>query len=363
MNNSDINFKDKPSRARRRLIQTLNSFNDPEKLWPIVEKILKYFETSNGRKNKIIELKKEQLKSLESRANSFPNIHKESIQDEIIQLKENISNGINELEDSNENINNWKLFLRSLIDGLKSNPQGIQKIVSSITSIVNSTKYQISFIQIFLTELYINSNSQQLDRLNDDIEYRIERLKEIISPDIKDSQIAQYVITEKKDIDFALLLYLTIRQTPEDEVINLLNFQENIQGTDFPNTLSSYFKTYSNQLNSSQKSIVEDWIIKKNELLSAKIDQESNRVFEKIEWNGSQKELGELFVELKKKGWVNNLPFKTIKAAFTKSNSIDQALLPKYDKKTYQSTYSNIYTEKYRPKFDTIRPNPKTKEG
>ena len=81
----------------------------------------------------------------------------------------------------------------------------------------------------------------------------------------------------------------------------------------------------------------------------------------KIEWLGSQKELGELFIILKKKGWIHNFEYSTIKACFTKSNSIHQILKPDQDKKEpYDLNYPQVYTSNYSPQFFGIKENPKS---
>jgi hypothetical protein len=77
--------------------------------------------------------------------------------------------------------------------------------------------------------------------------------------------------------------------------------------------------------------------------------------FEKIEWQGTQKELAELFVELKEKGFIPEIPTKLIKQYFTKSNTIEQVLKPNQDPKTKDNTYEGIYTPAYKPRFDGIR--------
>jgi len=75
-----------------------------------------------------------------------------------------------------------------------------------------------------------------------------------------------------------------------------------------------------------------------------------------IEWNGTQKELGELFVELKNNGWIDDWDYDTIKACFTKSKTIHQILKPSTDKSTYEEHFEQIYTDNYKPKFYGISP-------
>lgn len=74
-----------------------------------------------------------------------------------------------------------------------------------------------------------------------------------------------------------------------------------------------------------------------------------------IEWEGTQKQLAELFVELKKKGWIKEINVNQIKSNFTKSKTIEQVLKPHYDSATKENLYSEIYTAKYPPKFDKIK--------
>ncbi|XWW47050.1 hypothetical protein JYG30_06270 [Fibrella sp. USSR17] len=75
-----------------------------------------------------------------------------------------------------------------------------------------------------------------------------------------------------------------------------------------------------------------------------------------IEWLGSQKQLGDLFVTLVDKGWIAEIPaYQTIKAAFTQSSSIEQILKPSRDKKLGIAEYEQIYTSSYRSPFDKIK--------
>jgi len=96
------------------------------------------------------------------------------------------------------------------------------------------------------------------------------------------------------------------------------------------------------------------YIDKKMKLL----DNESTSLeLSKIKWKGTQKELGELFKELKENGWIEDFNYKTIKACFTNSDSINQVLKPFTDKKTKKNEYENIYSPKYKAKFHGIPKN------
>jgi len=79
----------------------------------------------------------------------------------------------------------------------------------------------------------------------------------------------------------------------------------------------------------------------------------------KIKWQGTQKELGELFIELKRKGWLNEINPDLIQNYFSDSNTIKQVLKPHLDKATNENLYNEIYTKAYKPKFDAIKPNQK----
>jgi hypothetical protein len=95
-----------------------------------------------------------------------------------------------------------------------------------------------------------------------------------------------------------------------------------------------------------------EYLIKQNEKFK-EIQLEVNETnFDKLEWLGSQKELGELFLALNKKGWLKEINSALIKKYFTKSNTIDQILKPSLS----NSNYEGVYTKKYKPKFDLIRP-------
>jgi hypothetical protein len=85
------------------------------------------------------------------------------------------------------------------------------------------------------------------------------------------------------------------------------------------------------------------------------------RSLNKIQWLGSQKELAELFVELKKKGWIEKFEYDTIQECFTESNSIPQYLKPATDKKTKEDTHEKLYAG-YVPQFYGLKENPKRRK-
>lgn len=105
-------------------------------------------------------------------------------------------------------------------------------------------------------------------------------------------------------------------------------------------------------------------VIEQQELIAPPMAQSNKKTVVQIEWLGTQKELAELFIELKKKGWISDFIADTIKECFTKSNSIQQVLKPHHDKKskTKEPTYEGVYTPEYEPQFFGIskNKNPKT---
>ena len=94
-----------------------------------------------------------------------------------------------------------------------------------------------------------------------------------------------------------------------------------------------------------------EYLIKQSEVFDESEIELNYIDIERIKWLGTQKELGELFLELKKKGWINSVDCNIIKKCFTKSDTIDQILKPSLS----NSNYEGVYTKKYKPKFDLIR--------
>lgn len=86
------------------------------------------------------------------------------------------------------------------------------------------------------------------------------------------------------------------------------------------------------------------------------LPEKINSTMEKLEWLGTQKELGELFVELLRKGWIKEIDSATIKQCFTNTNTIEQVLKPSQDSKTKENSYEGIFTPKYKPSFSEIKP-------
>ncbi|SRR5258706_871006 len=81
----------------------------------------------------------------------------------------------------------------------------------------------------------------------------------------------------------------------------------------------------------------------------------------KIQWQGTQKELAELFVELHDKGWIDGINANLIADYFSHSNTIHQILKPHLDKQTNEKLYSEIRTKNFKSKFNQIKPNNRKK--
>lgn len=79
----------------------------------------------------------------------------------------------------------------------------------------------------------------------------------------------------------------------------------------------------------------------------------------KIQWLGTQKELAELFIRLKAKGWIADFEPETIKDCFTNSNSIQQYLKPGDYTDELGGTFDQVFTSEYVPKFHGVLSNPK----
>jgi len=88
-------------------------------------------------------------------------------------------------------------------------------------------------------------------------------------------------------------------------------------------------------------------------------DSEQPKSINRMQWLGTQKQLAELFIELKRKGWIVDFEYEAIKGAFTKSNTIHQILKPGQDRDTKILEYDQVFTETYAPQFFNIIDNPK----
>lgn len=77
------------------------------------------------------------------------------------------------------------------------------------------------------------------------------------------------------------------------------------------------------------------------------------KTYNKIVWNGSQKQLAELFVILRERGWIGDINATAIQQCFTNSDTIGQVIKPGFAKGI--ANYEQIYTPKYVEQFDNIK--------
>lgn len=164
-----------------------------------------------------------------------------------------------------------------------------------------------------------------------------------------DSPVVQQNTSANIDISFEELI-----QLPLEEQVSI--FKEGFSITQKEEALNEIF----------DYEIIKAWFLNKYFIRltgeSFDLEEFSNEEtsdIQKIEWNGTQKELAELFVELHRKKWIDEIPTKLIKQYFTKSNTIEQVLKPTQDSKTKEKNYEGIYKKSYKPCFDTIRQNTK----
>lgn len=93
--------------------------------------------------------------------------------------------------------------------------------------------------------------------------------------------------------------------------------------------------------------------------LSAGAQDPVKKSSNKIQWLGTQKELAELFIWLKAKGWITDFEPETIKECFTNTNTIQQYLKPGDYTDELGGTYDQVFTAEYAPKFHGVLTNPK----
>lgn len=120
-----------------------------------------------------------------------------------------------------------------------------------------------------------------------------------------------------------------------------------------------YFSKYINEKNKNfdKNDIEKNKNFDENDIENFYSETEKdNSDIEKIEWLGTQKELGELFLILKEKKWIKEINPILIKKCFSKSDTIQQILKPSLNKDS--SVYDGVYTKTYKPKFDLIRTRP-----
>lgn len=83
---------------------------------------------------------------------------------------------------------------------------------------------------------------------------------------------------------------------------------------------------------------------------------EPKKPFAKIQWLGTQRQLAELLIVLKKKGWIEKFEYETIKNCFTESDSIQQYLKPGKDERG-EATYPEVFKPGFDERFYGIKKN------
>ena len=117
--------------------------------------------------------------------------------------------------------------------------------------------------------------------------------------------------------------------------------------------LTLILRKYDALFDADKVTTVKEWI--ESNSSPEKLDSIMIDDFEKIEWLGTQKQLAELLIELKKKGWISEIDHYTIKKTFTNSDTIQQLFKGYYDATADEYVYDQIYTKRYRAKFRDIK--------
>ncbi len=171
----------------------------------------------------------------------------------------------------------------------------------------------------------------------------------IVSRTKEDSDIFEFFFAFK-------LRQIDLMQTDDFLAYHLIASYENNQGN-YHRFLDLIIRKHHVLFDEDKRKTVAEWLAMNQ---TKKTDQNTMiKDTDKIEWLGNQKELAELFIELKRKGWIKKIENKKIKNAFTNSHSIQQVLKPAVDKKTLEPMYEQVYTADYTSKFDQIDENPK----
>jgi hypothetical protein len=171
----------------------------------------------------------------------------------------------------------------------------------------------------------------------------------IIQKDVEDPEVFEFFFAFK-------LRQIDIMQTDEFLAYHIIASYEDNR-SDYHRFLDLIIRKYHDLFDEDKRKTIAEWLAMNQ---TSKTDQKTMiKDTDKIEWLGSQKELAELFIELKQKGWIKQIEHKKIKNTFTSSHSIQQVLKPSVDKKTLEPMYEQVYTADYTSKFDQIEENPK----
>ncbi len=148
------------------------------------------------------------------------------------------------------------------------------------------------------------------------------------------------------------LRQIDLMEIDEFLAYHLITSYENIW-TKYARFLDLIFRKYDILFDAAKLKTIKEWMSMNQ---SKKTEDDNTRIedADRIEWQGSQKELAELFIELKRKGFIKEIDHNLITKAFTKSDTIQQILKPATDKHTLEDTYEQVYTKSYRPRFHHI---------
>lgn len=168
-----------------------------------------------------------------------------------------------------------------------------------------------------------------------------------------------FVVEEyRNDHVYPLLMAVKLRYTEPLEINALLAYHTDRFEGDFPSFLQILLVQYGFLFTPATVQLVTEWIqanfaSKTETTLGIK----ERTDMEPIVWLGTQKQLAELFIELKRKGFIKEIPYPTVKACFTKSDTIQQVLKPSVDRRTVEEQYEQVYTKNYKPRFASILRN------
>lgn len=84
-----------------------------------------------------------------------------------------------------------------------------------------------------------------------------------------------------------------------------------------------------------------------------------NNAYQQMTWNGTQRQLAELFIELQRKGWIEEVERGAIEAAFVSTGELAKLLLPYAEEGIPQ--YKKLFTVRYKRMFDRLTRYPKAK--
>lgn len=225
----------------------------------------------------------------------------------------------------------------------------IDEFVDAFKKGLIENKYKIDINQSFLTELFfiLSSNSNDIKEIDRVYKMFIRREKTLTEKEKDDSCLNYF------NDDTIYIFAISLRQTLTSDIFNFLNHHNELFAGNFHEYLDNILIEYDALFLDKTKLKIKEW---------ADNTSAENREFDtQMEWLGTQKQLGELFVTLLQKGYIKEIEPNKIKSAFSNSNSIQQVLKPSYDKIEKVFDYDQIFSKRYSPKFDLTKPRKKSK--